>query len=95
VTGDTGDMLRTVNWVARALGFAWLGVLAFLISPPHGPSAAPVQIAGYCLLGLGLLAWALIDVHPAVQTPAHPVAGGDSRRDRGRHRIRVRRREWR
>jgi signal transduction histidine kinase len=63
--GDTGAMLRTVNWVARALGFAWLGVLAFLISPPHGPSAAPVQIAGYCLLGLGLLAWALIDLHPA------------------------------
>jgi signal transduction histidine kinase len=65
--GDAGDMLRTVNWVARALGFAWLGVLAFLISPPHGPSAAPVQIAGYCLLGLGLLAWALIDLFPAAQ----------------------------
>ena len=65
--GDTGDMLRTVNWVARALGFAWLGVLAFLISPPHGPSAVPVQIAGYALLGLGLLAWALIDLHPAAQ----------------------------
>ena len=60
-------MLRTVNWVARALGFAWLGVLAFLISPPHGPSAVPVQIAGYALLGLGLLAWALIDLHPAAQ----------------------------
>jgi signal transduction histidine kinase len=65
--GDTGDMLRTVNWVARALGFAWLGVLAFLISPPHRPSATAVQAAGYCLLGLGLLAWALIDVHPAAQ----------------------------
>jgi signal transduction histidine kinase len=65
--GDTGDMLRTVNWVARALGFAWLGVLAFLISPPHGPSAAAVQIVGYCLLGLGLLAWALVDLLPAAQ----------------------------
>jgi len=59
-------MLRTVNWVARALGFAWLGLLAFLIAPAHRPFAVPVQIAAYCLLGLGLLGWMLIvDLRPA------------------------------
>ena len=64
-------MPRTVNWLARVLGFAWLGVLAFVIAPPTGrsgvpvPLAEPVQIAGYSLLGLGLLAWALIDAHPS------------------------------
>ena len=62
---DTGDMPRTVNWLARVLGFAWLGLLAFLLAPVHGPFAVPVQVAGYCLLGLGLVAWAVIDVHPA------------------------------
>jgi signal transduction histidine kinase len=67
---DTGRMPRTVNWLARAVGFAWLGPLAFLIAPPREPSGAavpfavPVQAAGYCLLGLGLLAWLLIDLHP-------------------------------
>ncbi|MFY9654874.1 hypothetical protein, partial [Trebonia sp.] len=30
---DTGGMLRTVNALARALGFVWLGLLAFLIAP--------------------------------------------------------------
>jgi signal transduction histidine kinase len=58
-------MLRTVNWVGRALGFAWLGLLAFLLAPPHGAAATLVQVAGYCLLGLALVAWALIDLHPA------------------------------
>ena len=58
-------MLRTVNWLARALGFAWLGLLAFLLAPPHGTAAVLVQVAGYCLLGLALVAWALLDVHPA------------------------------
>ncbi len=58
-------MLRTVNWLARAAGFAWLGILAFVLAPPHGPSAMPVQVAGYCLLGAGLLAWMLIDLYPA------------------------------
>jgi len=60
-------MLRTVNWAARGLGFAWIGLLAFVLSPPHGPYAVPVQTAGYCLLGLGLLAWTAIDLHPAAK----------------------------
>ena len=54
-----------VNWLARALALVWLGLLAFIIVPPRGSSAALVQIAGFCLLGLTFLAWALIDLHPA------------------------------
>jgi hypothetical protein len=57
-------MLRTVNWVARTLGFAWLGLLAFQLAPPHGTAAAVVQVAGYCLLGLALVALALAEAHP-------------------------------
>ena len=57
-------MLRTVNWVTRALGFAWLGLLAFLLAPPHGAAATLVQAAGYCLLGLALVAMALMEARP-------------------------------
>jgi signal transduction histidine kinase len=57
-------MLRTVNWLARAAGFAWLGALTFILVPPDGRAAAAVQIAGYCLLGVALLAWTLLDLHP-------------------------------
>jgi signal transduction histidine kinase len=59
------NWLRTVNWVTRALGFAWLGVLAFLLAPPPGEAATLVQVAGYCLLGLALAAFALIEAHSA------------------------------
>ncbi|HEV2239725.1 MAG TPA: sensor histidine kinase [Streptosporangiaceae bacterium] len=65
-------MLRSVNWLGRVLGFAWLGLLAFVIAPPTGrsgrpvPFAEPVQVAGYCLLGAGFVAWALVDVHPGL-----------------------------
>jgi signal transduction histidine kinase len=62
---DTGGMLRTVNWVARGLGFAWLCVLAFVLAPPHGTLNAPVQVAGYCLVGATLLAWTVLDLRPA------------------------------
>jgi signal transduction histidine kinase len=64
-------MSRTVNWVARALGFAWLGLFAFFIAPPTGrfglpiPYALPVQVAGYCVAAAGLLGWLLIDLRPA------------------------------
>ena len=58
-------MLRTVNALARALGFVWLGLLAFLIAPPSAPSALPVQIACYAVLGLALLAWTVLETSPA------------------------------
>jgi signal transduction histidine kinase len=72
-------MLRAVNWVARALGFAWVGVLAFVLAPPHGALNLPVQIAGYCLAGVAQLVWALLDFYPGAapyRTRALPVALG-------------------
>ncbi len=57
-------MLRTVNWVDRTLGFAWVGVLAFVLAPPHGALNLPVQIAGFGLAGAAQLAWALLDFYP-------------------------------
>ena len=58
-------MLRTVNALARALGFVWLGLLAFLVAPPSAPYALPVQIACYAVLGLALLAWTVLEASPA------------------------------
>jgi signal transduction histidine kinase len=58
-------MLRTVNALARALGFVWLGLLAFLIAPPSAPGALPVQVACYAVLGLSLLAWTVLEASPA------------------------------
>ncbi|HEX5287532.1 MAG TPA: histidine kinase [Streptosporangiaceae bacterium] len=58
-------MLRTVNPLTRALGFAWLGLLAFLIAPPSAPSALPAQVASYAVLGVALLAWTVQEARPA------------------------------
>src|SRR5215469_8937806 len=58
-------MLQWVNWVGRGLGLAWLGVLAFLLAPPHGVAASAALIAGYSVAGIGVLGWALLDFHPA------------------------------
>jgi signal transduction histidine kinase len=57
-------MLGRVNWLARGAAFVWLGVLAFAIFPPPGLSAALVQIAGYCLLGVSLATWSLLELRP-------------------------------
>ena len=72
-------MLRTVNHVARGLGFAWVGVLAFVLARPHGTYHLTVQIVGYCLLGAAQLAWALLDFQPAAirhRTAGLPVVFG-------------------
>jgi signal transduction histidine kinase len=63
-------MPRTVNWLIRAFGVLWVGVLTFLVpsretSGQLVPYAVPVQVAGYALLVLAFLAWALIDYLPA------------------------------
>ena len=57
-------MLRAVNWVARTLGFAWVGVWGFALAPPHGALNLPVQVAGYGLAGAAQLAWAWLDFYP-------------------------------
>jgi signal transduction histidine kinase len=61
--------------VARGLGLAWVGVLAFLIARPHGPFALPVQIVCFAVLGLGLIAWALTEVRPAAARLLPPILG--------------------
>ncbi|HEY7323229.1 MAG TPA: histidine kinase [Streptosporangiaceae bacterium] len=58
-------MLQWVNWIGRGIGFAWLGVLAFLLAPPHGAAASGMLIAGYSAAGLAMVGWALLDFHPA------------------------------
>jgi signal transduction histidine kinase len=54
-----------VNWLARALGFAWIGLFTFLIAPPHGSLNTAIQIAGYSLAGAGLVGWSLADLRIA------------------------------
>jgi signal transduction histidine kinase len=66
-------MVRTVNSVARGLGFAWLGVVAFVNSPPHGLAATLVQALGYAVAALALAGWTLLDI----RSPRGPY------RDRG------------
>jgi signal transduction histidine kinase len=61
----TVNWLRTVNLLTRALGFAWLGVLAFVLAPPPGGAAMVVQVVGYSVLGAALVAWAVLDAYPA------------------------------
>jgi signal transduction histidine kinase len=61
---DTGGMPRTVNWLARVLGLVLVGLGTFVFGPSHGAHTV-VQIVSYVLLGLGFVAWALADIHPA------------------------------
>ena len=58
---ETGVMLRWVNWVARSFGFLWVGLLAFVFYPPSGRAALVVQTVGYCVAGLGLAAWIVLE----------------------------------
>jgi signal transduction histidine kinase len=61
---DTRAMLRSVNWITRSLGFAWVGVVAFVIYLPGDPAVLVTEAAGYGIAGLGMLAWALLDNQP-------------------------------
>jgi signal transduction histidine kinase len=57
-------MNRSVNLVARSLGFAWVGVLAFALYPPDGHAATLFEAIAYGVAGLGMVAWALLDHAP-------------------------------
>ena len=51
-----------VNWLARALGYVWLGFVTFLVFPPKGAAVTTVQIVCYAVLGLAIAAWTVIEV---------------------------------
>jgi signal transduction histidine kinase len=59
-------MNRSVNLVARSLGFAWVGVVAFGLYPSHGHAEVLFQAIAYAICGLGMIGWALIDYSPRV-----------------------------
>ena len=54
-------MNRSVNLVARSLGFVWLGVVAFGIFPPRGHAELVLQAVAYGVTGLCLIGWMLLD----------------------------------
>jgi hypothetical protein len=58
-------MNRSVNVVARSLGFVWVGILAFGLYPPTGRAELVLQAVTYALAALGMIAWALIDYVPS------------------------------
>ncbi|QMU71123.1 sensor histidine kinase [Streptacidiphilus sp. P02-A3a] len=56
-------MLTTAVWLTRPVGFAVVGAVTFL-NPPRGPHALLVTVVGYCLLGVGLTLWGLLELYP-------------------------------
>jgi signal transduction histidine kinase len=57
-------MNRSVNLVARSLGFIWVGVLAFGLYPPSGQPSLLLQAIAYSVAGLAMVGWALLDYAP-------------------------------
>jgi signal transduction histidine kinase len=57
-------MNRSVNLVARWLGLAWVGVIAFVVYPPADHAALLVQAIAYGIAWLGMFAWAWLDFSP-------------------------------
>ena len=69
--GRTGAALPLtgLNAFVRVIGYAWLGVVAFVIFPPHDTAAAWAQAACYAFLGVAVVALTVIDLRSAA-TPA-------------------------
>jgi signal transduction histidine kinase len=57
-------MNRSVNLVARSLGLAWVGAVAFGIYPSSGRAEQLLQAIAYGVAWLGMIGWALIDYSP-------------------------------
>ncbi len=57
-------MPRLLNVLARSLGYTWIGMLMFRVYPPPADLALAIQVAGYCLAGLGMAGWAVLDFSP-------------------------------
>jgi signal transduction histidine kinase len=62
--GRTGAVLPLtgLNAVVRTVGYAWLGVVAFVIFPPHDAAAAWMQAACYAIVGLAIVALTVLDL---------------------------------
>ncbi len=89
-------MNRSVNLVARSLGFAWVGVIAFGIYPPSGHAELLFQAVAYGVTGLGMIGWALLDYAPRAARYRHRglpvILGVIAAATGGRGRLRHRRR---
>ncbi len=57
--------LTALNAFVRTVGYAWLGVVAFVIFPPHDAAAAWVQATCYAIVGLAIVALTVIDLRRA------------------------------
>ena len=57
-------MLSKIVWLTRAAGFLVVGLLV-LADPPHGPLAVAATVTAFCVLGLGLVAWGMLELNPA------------------------------
>jgi signal transduction histidine kinase len=60
-------MNRSVNLVARSLGLAWVGAVAFGIYPSSGRAELLLQAIAYGVTWLGMIGWALIDYSPRAE----------------------------
>ncbi|WP_327064789.1 histidine kinase [Kitasatospora sp. NBC_01250] len=65
-------MLRAAVWCVRVIGYVLIGLLTFL-EPPAGHRGATAQTVAYALIGVGVAAWAVIDLGPAPER-RHPRA---------------------
>ena len=68
-------MTIRVFWLIRFAAFVLIGILA-LINPPHSPAERAVQIAGFLVIGVALLAWLLVERFPRYRTWGLPIALG-------------------
>jgi signal transduction histidine kinase len=69
--------LTGLNAFVRVVGYAWLGVVAFVIFPPHDTAAARVQATCYGVVGLAIVALTVIDLRrPAARSRWQPVLLG-------------------
>ena len=77
VTGqrDTDPMTIRLSWLIRCTAFVMIGILA-LISPPDSPAERAIQIAGFSVVGVALLAWLLVERLPRCRTWGLPIALG-------------------
>ncbi|WP_052069604.1 sensor histidine kinase [Streptacidiphilus albus] len=63
--GRTGPALQAVIALVRIVGYAVVGLLVFT-GGPVATSTRVVQLVVYCVIGLGIVGWNLLDLRPAL-----------------------------